>query len=588
MEGIRFAAELVAVGLAASAVYELVRRRTRERLELALFFAAFASGAFFTFDLEGGTLAVVIIGTLSVPFLLLRLADHFRPVPVLVQRLSLAGVVFSFVLTVWLIVVVDRLQGSVLTTKAADAWAAVIQTVYLVGSAGFATWIFISTAIATSGVTAWRSRLAALGSIVLALGILATTVATFGSVSESGIAQLPIQAQETFYITIAAAAVCYFAAFATPPWGRQLWQLGELHRFLRLTAGTSVGEQRAGSIAALTTAAERATGGTATVLAADAAAVSVMNTVSVPIETRERRFGWLAVRFRTSPLFPADDASILKLMADQTAIALANDELFRQQRELEARERGRVQKELDRVAEELAVARNIQLSLLPTSTPDLPGWRFTSFYRPARSVGGDMYDFFALPDGSQAILIGDASGDGIPAALLMATARSVIRSVGAFTSSPGEILARANANMFGGIPPNTFVTCMIVALDPASGNARYANAGHDVAYAELGGVPRELRARGMPLGALPGMIYEEMTTTIRPGEMLVLYTDGIVEAHDPKRQLFSFQRLRDIVARAGDDPTPLVLRALESFTGPGWEQEDDITMLSVRRSASVS
>jgi serine phosphatase RsbU (regulator of sigma subunit) len=87
----------------------------------------------------------------------------------------------------------------------------------------------------------------------------------------------------------------------------------------------------------------------------------------------------------------------------------------------------------------------------------------------------------------------------------------------------------------------------------------------------------------MPLGALPGMTYEEIETAIRPGEMFVLYTDGIVEAHDPKRQLFSFERLRDIVASASDDPTSLVLSALEAFTGPGWEQEDDITMVSVRR-----
>jgi serine phosphatase RsbU (regulator of sigma subunit) len=583
MEGIRFAAQLIAVGLAASATYELVRWRTRERLELALFFIAFASAEFFTFDLTGWPLLVVFAGTVGVPFLLLRLADHFRPVPALVQRLALAGLIFTQALNIWMLVVVDRLQGSVLTMPAPDRWAALTQTVYIAGSTGFATWIFITTAIATSGVTAWRARLAALGSVVLVLGNVATTVIVLQSISETGVPQPPVQAQEAFYVAIAVGAVCNFAAFATPPWGRQLWQLGELHRFLRLTAGTSVGEQRAGSLSALTTAAERATGGTATVLAADAVPVTDKKTVSVPVETRERRLGWLSVRFRTSPLFPADDAAILKLMADQTAIALANDELFRQRRELEQRERGRVQAELDRVAEELAVARNIQLSLLPTSTPDLPGWRITSFYRPARSVGGDLYDFFTLPDGSQAIVIGDASGDGIPAALLMATARSVIRSVGAFTSSPGEILARANVNMVGGIPPNTFVTCMIVALDTATGRARYANAGHDVAYAELGGVPRELRARGMPLGALPGMTYEELETTIRPSEMLVLYTDGIVEAHDPKRQLFSFQRLRDIVASASDDPTPLVLSALESFTGPGWEQEDDITMVSVRR-----
>ena len=586
MEAIRVAAEVIAVSLAATSAYELVRRRTRERLELALFFGAVATSAFFSFDLPGLWLLVVATGTSSVPFLLLRLADHFRPVPTTVQRLALAGFVFSAVINVWQIVAVDGLRGSVLSTPAPDPWAALVQAAYLVGGQGFATWIFVVTAIATSGVTAWRARLAALGSTVLALGILVITVITLASRSDSGVPQPPTAAQEMFYVVIAASALSYFAAFATPPWVRQLWQLGELHRFLRLSAETSVGERRTESLAALTSASERATGGAAALVTRDA--VADKNTVSVPIATRERRFGWLTVRFRTAPLFPADDAAIVKLMADQTAIALANDELFREQRELEQRERGRVQAELDRVEEELAVARNIQLSLLPASTPELPGWRFTSFYRPARSVGGDLYDFFTLADGSQAILIGDASGDGIPAALLMATARSVIRSVGAFTSSPSEILARANANMVGGIPPNTFVTCMIVALDPDTGNARYANAGHDVAYAELGGVARELRARGMPLGALPGMTYEELTTTIRPGEMLVLYTDGIVEAHDTKRQLFSFQRLRDIVARATDDPTPLVLSALESFTGPGWEQEDDITMVSVRRYASVS
>jgi serine phosphatase RsbU (regulator of sigma subunit) len=583
MEGIRFAAQLIAVGLAASAAYELVRWRTRERLELALFFIAFATSSFFTFDLSGVWLIPVFFATTSVPLLLLLLADHFRPVPALVQRLAFAGFVFATALNIWLLVVLGRFQGSVLSNPTPDPWAALVQSVYLAGGYGFATWIFVVTALATSGVTAWRGRLAAAGSIVLAFGVVALTLISLMTRTESGTPAPPVPAQEMFYVAIALSAVSYFVAFATPPWGRQLWQLGELHRFLRLTAGTSVGEQRAGSLTALTTAAERATGGSASVLGPDVTPVTDKKTVSVPVETRERRLGWLSVRFRTPPLFPVDDAAILKLMADQTAIALANDELFRQRRELEQRERGRVQAELDRVAQELAVARNIQLSLLPTSTPDLPGWRITSFYRPARSVGGDLYDFFTLPDGSQAIVIGDASGDGVPAALLMATARSVIRSVGAFTSSPGEILARANVNMVGGIPPNTFVTCMIVALDTASGRARYANAGHDVAYAELGGVAREVRARGMPLGALPGMTYEEIETTIRPGEMLVLYTDGIVEAHDPKRELFSFQRLRDIVARSSDDPTPLVLSALESFTGPGWEQEDDITMVSVRR-----
>jgi serine phosphatase RsbU (regulator of sigma subunit) len=585
MEGLRVAAQVIAVGLALSALYRLARQRTRERFELALFFIAFGTGPFFTFDISMRGLLVVTLGTAAAPYLLLRLAAHFQPVPRVVSATALVGALATAAASLFFIVFVAGLEGTVLTTAASPGPLAVsVQNLYLLFATGYATWIFVRTAVRMSGITAWRARLAAAGSVVLAVGAVTVTILVM-SQSEAGVLRPPAEAGAIFSAFVAGATILYFAAFATPPWALRLWQLGELHRFLRATAHLSVGEKRSDALAALVTAAERVTGGNARVLGPDAA-VSGRSVVAAPIVAAEQLFGVLTVTYRTPPLFPKDDADMLRLMTDQTAIALANDELFRQRRELEERERRRVQAELDRVAEELAVARNIQLSLLPTSTPEVPGWRITSFYRPARSVGGDLYDFFALPDGSLAVLIGDASGDGIPAALLMATARSVIRSVGAFTSSPGEILARANENMVGGIPPNTFVTCMIVALEPASGRARYANAGHDVAYAELAGEARELRARGMPLGAMPGMSYEEIETVIRPGEMLVLYTDGIVEAHDPGRQLFSFGRMRDLVARASDDPTPLVMSALEAFTGPGWEQEDDITMVSVRRTAA--
>jgi len=248
--------------------------------------------------------------------------------------------------------------------------------------------------------------------------------------------------------------------------------------------------------------------------------------------------------------------------------------------------------ERERIEQELRVARTIQQASLPKELPQLEGWQIAPFYRPAREVGGDFYDFHYLSEGRLGLVTGDATGKGVPAALVMSTTCGMLQLAARAldSSSPGEVLAQVNETLFARIPLNTFVTCFYAILDPGSGTLRYANAGHDPPYLWHGGCCEELRARGMPLGLMPGMSYEEGEVSLREGESVLFYSDGLVEAHDPKGEMFGFPRLRARVAEHGEERSlgDLLLEELYSFVGEGWEQEDDITLLTLKRSTSLS
>jgi serine phosphatase RsbU (regulator of sigma subunit)/predicted ester cyclase len=245
--------------------------------------------------------------------------------------------------------------------------------------------------------------------------------------------------------------------------------------------------------------------------------------------------------------------------------------------------------ERERVEQELRVARSIQQASLPKEVPTMEGWEISPSYHPAREVGGDFYDLFDLEDGRVGVAVGDATGKGMPAAIAVSATSSMLRAVAqAFgSSSPGKVLSRVNETLLSRIPPNMFVTCFYCILDPQSGHLVYANAGHDLPYLWHGGDAEELRARGMPLGLMPGMSYEEKEIVLDAGESALFYSDGLVEAHDPKGEMFGFPRLRALVAKHGKDRSlgNVLLEELYSFVGEGWEQEDDITLLTVERSA---
>ena len=245
-------------------------------------------------------------------------------------------------------------------------------------------------------------------------------------------------------------------------------------------------------------------------------------------------------------------------------------------------------RERQRVEHELGVARRIQHALLPKDLPELEGWEIARHYQPAREVGGDFYDFLRLEDGRVGLVIGDVSGKGIAAALVMANTQSVLRAVAQREGiTPGRVLEEANEVLYAYIPPTMFITCLYAILDPESGGLVYANAGHDLPYLHRNSEAEELRARGMPLGLMPGMDYEEKEVTLEAGDSALFYSDGLVEAHNPKGEMFGFPRLRALVAEYGEEPSleETLLEELYSFVGEGWEQEDDITLLTLKRSA---
>jgi len=247
-------------------------------------------------------------------------------------------------------------------------------------------------------------------------------------------------------------------------------------------------------------------------------------------------------------------------------------------------------RERERVEQDLRVARSIQQASLPKEVPELEGWQIFPFYQPAREVGGDFYDFHLLPEGRLGLVVGDATGKGVPAALVMSTTCGMLRLAAQGSSSPGQMLRGVNEVLFPNIPSNTFVTCFYAILEPKSGRLSYANAGHDLPYLHRNGEAEELRARGMPLGLMPEMIYEEKETILHSGEAALLYSDGLVEAHDPADDMFGLPRLRALIAEHGEKRSlgDVLLEELYSFTGERWEQEDDITLLTLRRSAPPS
>jgi steroid delta-isomerase-like uncharacterized protein len=245
------------------------------------------------------------------------------------------------------------------------------------------------------------------------------------------------------------------------------------------------------------------------------------------------------------------------------------------------------------IERELRVARSIQQASLPKEVPQLEGWQVAPFYQPAREVGGDFYDFHLLSEGRLGLVVGDATGKGVPAALVMSTTCGMLRlAAQSPSSSPGEMLQRVNEALFPYIPANMFVTCFYGILEPESGTFTYANAGHDLpcVHRRGGGDAEELRARGMPLGLMPGMTYEEKEIVLEVDEGVLFYSDGLVEAHDPKGEMLGFPRLRALVAEHGEESSlgNVLMEELYSFVGEGWEQEDDITLLTLRRSATRS
>ena len=217
--------------------------------------------------------------------------------------------------------------------------------------------------------------------------------------------------------------------------------------------------------------------------------------VIVPLVTQGELIGALYLGPRLSDQdYSTDDRKLLSTLAAQAAPAIRVAQLVREQAvEIQARER---------LEQEMRVAALIQQQFLPRELPQLDGWQVAAYYGPARTVGGDFYDFIQLPDGRIGIVVGDVTDKGVPAALIMARTQSVLRGEAPRLIEPTQVLERVNAILVQEMPARMFVTCLYGVLDPVTGRFMYANAGHNLAYARTADGVIELRATGMPLGLL--------------------------------------------------------------------------------------
>lgn len=258
----------------------------------------------------------------------------------------------------------------------------------------------------------------------------------------------------------------------------------------------------------------------------------------------------------------------------------------------EVRRLGKLEQEhmrasLEQIGQELRIAREIQTTLLPRELHAPDGFEVAAMYLPARDVGGDFYDAIFLPDGREGFVVADVTGKGMPAALLMAATLSTLRAEAPLAASPSDLLSRVNDQLCREIPAKNFVTCLYAVLDPETGRLRFANAGHPLPVVRTSGAIFEAKARGMPLGLLPGAPYEENEVVLMRGDRVLFYTDGLTEAHSAKREMFGCPRLMRLLAEAPSGTLLLqaLRRQLEVFTGPEAAQEDDVTLLTLERTA---
>ncbi|MGL4550170.1 MAG: PP2C family protein-serine/threonine phosphatase [Gemmataceae bacterium] len=240
------------------------------------------------------------------------------------------------------------------------------------------------------------------------------------------------------------------------------------------------------------------------------------------------------------------------------------------------------------VDHELKVVAGIQRSLLPTHAPAIPGVGIATYYQTSQRAGGDYYDFFPLPDGRWGILIADVSGHGTPAAVIMAITHSLAHTFPGPHDRPGRLLEYLNDRLHGRYTlDSTFVTAFHAIYDPATRALTYASAGHNpprLKRCDDGSLAQLDAVAGLPLGIFGGEAYEDATMTLVRGDQLILYTDGVTEAHDPAGKLFGLERLDRVLENCSvgaDDILRSVLDEVAAFTA-GRPAHDDRTLLILK------
>jgi sigma-B regulation protein RsbU (phosphoserine phosphatase) len=274
---------------------------------------------------------------------------------------------------------------------------------------------------------------------------------------------------------------------------------------------------------------------------------------------------------------PTRQFNILNGIAQQAATAVVNNHLYR-----EAAERDRLQQELN-------VAHEIQISLIPHGSPDIPGCTVASLWQGARQVSGDFYDFIPLHDGRWGIVIADVADKGFPAALFMAVSRTILRTIATnrTRTDPADVLMRVNEIIHQDTQSDLFVTVFYAIWNPKNNSLTYANGGHNPPLLlQARGKSRPLPGSGIALGVLPEISIESHSVRLRPNDTLIFYTDGVTEAVNEDYDEFGLARLElaALGAQTGDASIILeaITRSIHEHTG-ATPQYDDITMVVMKR-----
>ena len=298
-------------------------------------------------------------------------------------------------------------------------------------------------------------------------------------------------------------------------------------------------------------------------------------TIFIPLLIGGGAIGVLGLGGR--PPLSEDELRFARLLANQAALSVEQARLHR------------VESQGQRMERELQQARRIQMSLLPGAYPTTPGYDFAAAYESAREIGGDLYDFIDWPNDPSRIglLIADVSGKGTAAALFMAHSRAMIPGPAQTQPGPAATLAAANVQIARDNHAMLFVSAFYAVLDAADGCLTFANAGHNVPLLRrASGEVEEVMSRGMVLGIMDDMTYDESATALAPGDILLLYTDGITEAMDAAGNLFGKARLVEAVRHAAPtsarDPIDAILAAVRAYVGDT-PQADDLTIVTVKR-----
>lgn len=295
----------------------------------------------------------------------------------------------------------------------------------------------------------------------------------------------------------------------------------------------------------------------------------------IPMQHQDKRLGYVIVGAKISgDGFEDTDLEFLTTLVSQAVISLENARLFQETLEKQ------------RLEEELNLARNIQKKLLPKSIPDLPGYDIHGMNQSSKQVGGDYFDVIPVDENRVALAIGDVSGKGVPASLLMANLQAALRVV----ITPDVDLARAVARLNTLVHANTdldkFITFFIGIIDTRTHTFTYVNAGHNNPHFYHDGVRKELDIGGLLLGILPEYQYETGEITLAPGDVVLTYTDGVNEAMSPDGEEFGDERLNALTAELHTRPMKEMVEAIYSAIdrfADGKTQADDVTMLGIRR-----